>query len=348
MKTCVVGAGSIGGLIGADLVLAGEDVTLIDVDAQLDAIRQEGLTVWSADGEKRVARDVRATDSYREAGKQDLVILAVKAHVIPDVVQDMRALYTPDTVVLTVQNGFPWWYFQRHGGALDGWRLSSLDPDGRIAAHLEAERIVGCVAYPAAALERPGVIRHLYGRSFPVGELDGSDTQRLHTITDLFARAGYKSWVLEDVRAELWLKLVGVLAFNPISALTHATMGEICENPETRALVIELMTEAQAVAAALGITLRVPLERRLRGAERVGQHRTSMLQDVQAGRSLEVEALLGSVIQVGQKVGVPTPRIQALYACAKLLDQTLMRRGAGIGPLTEGPRYRPLGGITIA
>ena len=336
MKTCVVGAGAIGGLIGADLALAGEDVTLIDVNAQLDAIRREGLTIRSADREERVARDVRATDSFREAGEQDLVILAVKAQVIRDVVQDMRALYTPDTVVLTLQNGLPWWYFLRHGGPLDGWGLACLDPDGRIAAHLEPERIVGCVAYPAAALERPGVIRHLYGRSFPVGELDGADTERLQAITNRFSRAGYKSWVLDDVRAELWLKLVGVLAFNPISALTHSTMGEICENPETRTLVTELMTEAQSVAEALGITLRVPLERRLRGAAKVGQHRTSMLQDVEAGRSLEVEALLGSVIEVGRKVGVPTPRIEALYAYTKLLDQTLIRRDAGIG--SPGPR----------
>lgn len=338
MKTCVVGAGAIGGLIGADLALAGEDVTLIDVDAQLDAIRREGLTVRSADRKERVARDVRATDSFGEAGEQDLVILAVKAQVIPDVVQDMRALYATDTVVLTVQNGLPWWYFQRHGGPLDGRRLACLDPDGRIAAHLEPERIVGCVAYPAAALERPGVIRHLYGHSFPVGELDGAHTERLQAITDLFSRAGYKSWVLDDVRAELWLKLVGVLAFNPISALTHATMGEICEHPATRTLVVELMTEAQSVAAALGVTLRVPLERRLRGAEQVGQHRTSMLQDVEAGRSIEVEALLGSVIEVGRKIGVPTPRIQALYAYTQLLEQTLVRRGAGIGPLPEGRR----------
>lgn len=336
MKTCVVGAGAIGGLMGADLALAGEEVTLIDVGEHLDAIRRDGLKVRSYDGEERVIRDFRATDSFQKAGEHDLVILAVKAQVIPDVVQDMRSLYGPDTVVLTVQNGLPWWYFQRHGGELDGWRLNSLDADGRIATHVEPQRIVGCIAYPAAALERPGVIRHLYGHSYPVGELDGADTDRLQTITKLFERAGYKSWVLDDVRSELWLKLVGVLAFNPISALTHATMGEICGHREVRALVIELMTEAQSVAEALGVTLRVPLERRLRGAEKVGEHRTSMLQDVESGRSLEAEALLGSVIEVGRKVGVPTPHIGFLYACTKLLDQTLARRGTGIGPALEG------------
>ena len=337
MKTCVVGVGAIGGLIGTDLALAGEDVTLIDIGPQLDAIRREGLTVLSADGEERVADDIRATDSFRDAGKQDVVFLAVKAHVIEHVVEDMRALFTPDTVVLTLQNGLPWWYFQRHGGDREGWRLTSLDPVGRIAANLEPERIIGCVAYPAASLERPGVIRHLYGRSFPVGELDGHDTQRLRSIIELFTRLGYKSAVLDDLRAEIWLKLVGVLAFNPISALTHATMAEISETPETRALVIELMQEAQTVAAALGITFRVPLERRLRGAERVGHHKTSMLQDVEAGRSLEVEALLGSVIEVGRRLRVPTPRIDALYGCAKLLDMTLTRRKTGIRVLEADP-----------
>lgn len=337
MKICVVGAGAIGGLMGADLAVAGEDVTLIDVGEHLDAIRDAGIKIRTPDLKERVVRDVRATDSFREAGKHDLVILAVKAQVIRDVVQEMRALYAPDTVVLTVQNGLPWWYFQRHGGALDGWRVSSLDPDGRIAAHLEPERIIGCIAYPAAALQSPGVIQHLYGHSFPAGELDGADTDRLRTIVNLLQGAGYKSWALDDVRSELWLKLVGVLAFNAISALTRATMGEICEHPETRALVLELMTEGQSVAEALGITLRVPLERRLRGAEKVGQHRTSMLQDVETGRPLEVEALLGSVIEVGRKVGVPTPHIETLYAYVKLLDQTLVRRRPGGGPAPGGP-----------
>jgi 2-dehydropantoate 2-reductase len=329
MKICVVGAGAIGGLVGADLALAGEDVTLIDVGPQLEAIRRGGLTVLSADGDRHVD-DLRATDSCREAGEQDLVILALKAHVIRDVAEEMRALYGPDTVVLTMQNGLPWWYFQRHGGELDGWRLESLDPDGRLAAQIEPERILGCVSYPASAIERPGVIRHLYGDRFPVGELDGVETERARGVSGVFEAAGYKSYILDDIRAEIWLKAVGVLAFNAISALTRATMAEICRHPPSRELTMRLMREAEAVAEGLGVAMRVPLERRLAGAERVGEHKTSTLQDVENGRSLEVEALIGSVVEVGARLGVSMPAIETVYAAVTLLDETLRRRSGGI------------------
>jgi 2-dehydropantoate 2-reductase len=329
MRISVVGAGAIGGLVGVDLALAGEDVTLIDIGPQLEAIRRDGLTVLSADGERHIDH-IRATDSCQEAGEQDLVILALKAHVIRDVAEEMRALYGGDTVVLTMQNGLPWWYFQRHGGELEGWRLESLDPDGRLAANIEAERILGCVSYPASAIERPGVIRHLYGDRFPVGELDGIETERAREISGVFERAGYKSYILDDIRAEIWLKAVGVLAFNGISALTHATMAEICRYPPSRDLAMRVMREAEAVAERLGVTMRVPLERRLAGAERVGEHKTSTLQDVEAGRPLEVEALIGSVVEVGTRLDVPTPAIEAIYASVKLLDETLRRRGVGV------------------
>lgn len=329
MKICVVGAGAIGGLVGADLALVGQDVTLIDVGPQLEAIRRRGLTILSADGERHVD-DLRATDSFERAGEQDLVILALKAHVIRDVAEEMRALYGPHTIVLTMQNGLPWWYFQRHGGELEGWRLESLDPDGRLSAHIEPERILGCVSYPASAIERPGVIRHLYGNRFPVGELDGAGTERVRQVVSVFESAGYKSYPLEDIRAEIWLKLVGVLAFNAISALTHATMGEICRYPPSRELALRLMREAEAVAGGLGVAMRVPLERRLAGAEKVGEHKTSTLQDVESGRSLEVEALIGSVVEVGARLGIPTPSIEAVYASVKLLDETLRVRGGGI------------------
>jgi 2-dehydropantoate 2-reductase len=331
MRICVVGAGAIGGLLGADLALAGRDPTIVEVGAQLEAIQEGGLEIRSGDGDRRVAHGLRATDSFEEAGPQDLVVLAVKSQVIPRIADRLPALLGSDTTVVTVQNGLPWWYFQRHGGPLEGLRLDTVDPGGRVTEAVAPERIVGCIAYPAALLERPGVVRHLYGRSFPVGELDGSDTARLQALRGLFADAGYKSWTLDDVRAELWLKLVGVLAFNPISALTHATMGEICSEPEARAVVVELMREAESVASALGVTLRVSVERRLEGAARVGDHRTSMLQDVEAGRSLEVDALLGAVLEVGREVGVSTPRIESLYAYTRLLDHTLARRGTGIG-----------------
>jgi len=328
VRICVVGAGAIGGLVGAQLAHAGESVTLVDIGAQLAALRRDGLTVIAPHGETRVVRGLACTDSFEEAGEQDLVLLAVKAQRIAEVAEPMRALLGPETAVVTLQNGLPWWYFHRHGGEMDGWRLESLDPDGRIERHLEPGRILGCVAYPAAALERPGVIRHLYGDRFPVGEPNGEPSGRARAVAELFVRAGFRSAVLDDVRAELWLKAVGAVAFNPISALARATMAGICRHPATRALAVELMAEAESVAARLGVTLRVPVARRLSGAEKVGEHKTSMLQDVEAGRSLEVEAILGSVIEVGRRLGVATPRLDTIYACCRLLDESLAAQRA--------------------
>jgi 2-dehydropantoate 2-reductase len=321
MRICVVGTGAIGGLVGAGLTRTGEDVTLVDVGPRLEAMRRDGLTVLRGAEQPRVVREVRFTDSVEEAGAQDVVILGLKAHAIAEVAETLPTLFGPDTVVVTLQNGIPWWYFQRHGGELDGWRLNSVDPDGRIAEHIEPERIIGCVAYPAAAVERPGVIRHVYGRRLPVGELDGRNTERARAVAELFARGGFDSMVVDDIRAEIWLKAVGVLAFNSISALSRATMAQICAHAATRRLAMELMAEAEAVAEALGVRLRVPIERRLSGAEKVGDHRTSMLQDVEAGRRLEVEALVGSVVEIGHKLGVPTPFIEEINACVQLLDE---------------------------
>lgn len=319
----MVGAGAIGGLIAADLVLAGKDVTVVDAGEELRAIRSHGITIRTPQGDERRAADVRATGRFDEPGAQDLVILAVKAHVIDRVAEPMRDLFGPDTVVLTLQNGLPWWYFQRHGGEMDGVSLESLDPTGRIAASIEPERIIGCVAYPAASLEEPGVVRHLHGRTFPIGELDGRESDRARRIADLFESAGYSSSVIPDIRAEIWLKLVGVLAFNCMSALTRSTMAEMCADERASGLAVELMRECEAVAARLGITLRVPIERRLAGAARVGHHRTSMLQDVEAGRPMEVEAIIGSTRELAGRLGVETPRIDAIDACVRLLDERI-------------------------
>ena len=325
----MVGAGAIGGLLAADLVLAGEDVTVIDTGEQLRSIRSRGITIRDRDGAVRRAADVRATDRFDEPGPQDLVILAVKAHVIERVAAPLRDLLGPDTVVVTLQNGLPWWYFQRHGGDFEGLALECLDPLGRIAANIEPRRIVGCVAYPAASLEGPGVVRHLYGRKLPVGELDGAETPRARRIVDLLGSAGYSSDVIPDIRAEIWLKLVGVLAFNCVSALTHSTMAEVCGNPDGAAVVLELMRECESVARGIGVELRVPLERRLEGAARVGHHRTSMLQDVEAGRPMEVEAIIGSTRELARRLGVATPRIDAVDACVRLVDERL-RAGVAI------------------
>ncbi|TDI56901.1 MAG: 2-dehydropantoate 2-reductase [Alphaproteobacteria bacterium] len=325
MRICVVGAGAIGGLMGAKLALSGQEVTLIDQGAHLAAIKENGLKLVMEDGAELLAKDLKATDSFDEAGTQDMVILALKAHQIEAVAPKLPALFDADTSIVTVQNGLPWWYFQRHGGEFDGRRLETLDPTGVIEANIEAERIIGCVVYPAAAVIEPGVIHHVEGDRFPVGELDGSESERAKTLCQTLIDAGFRSRVVEDIRSEIWLKAWGNLSFNPISALTHATLLDICRFPEARTLAANMMKEAQEIAEKLGIEFRHTIERRIEGAEAVGAHKTSMLQDVEARRSLEVEALIGAVIELARLTNTPSPSIDAVCACVKLLDKTLMR-----------------------
>ena len=327
MKVCIVGAGSIGGLLGVKLALAGEEVSLIARGPHLAAIRDNGLHLTMNDGAEHHAPGLLATADMRACGPQDLVVLAVKAHQIAPVVDEVGTLFGPDTMVLTTQNGLPWWYFQRHGGPHDGRVLRSLDPQGVITAGIEARRVIGCIAYPAAEISRPGVIRHIEGIRFPVGELDGSESDRVQRIASTLINAGFKSPVLPDIRSEIWLKAWGNLSFNPVSALTHATLDVICRFTPSRTLVATMMTEAQAVAEKLDITIRVPLERRIAGAERVGRHKTSMLQDVEAGKGLETEALIGAVVELGEITETPTPTISAIYAATQLLAHVMEREG---------------------
>jgi 2-dehydropantoate 2-reductase len=325
MNICIVGAGAIGGMLGARLALAGEKVTFIEKNREhADAIRTNGLRV-EADGEAIVAKDVAVTDSFAEAGRQDLVIIAVKAHQIPLLLPDLRTLFGPDTMVMTVQNGVPWWYFYGNGGPYEGRTIAAVDPDGFIDKHIERERIVGCIVYPAGEVIAPGVIHVVEGNRFSVGELDGSKTERIEALAQMLIRAGFKSFVLEDIRAEIWLKLWGNLSFNPISALTHATLAGICRNPQTRELAAAMMSEAQQIGEKLGIQFRHTIEKRIAGAEAVGEHKTSMLQDVEAGRPLEIDALVGAVVELGKLTETPTPHIDAVYACVSLLNASLSR-----------------------
>lgn len=323
MKVCVVGAGAIGGMVGVRLALAGADVTLIARGAHLDAIKRDGLKLIMNDGSEHVASDVKATSDMREVGHQDLVILALKAHQIAPVVDEICSLFGPGSVVLTMQNGIPWWYFQRHGGPFEGHVIKSLDPHGYLSKRVEPERIIGCIAYPAAEIVRPGVIQHVEGDRFPIGELDGSESSRARAISEMFVNAGFKSPILPDIRSEIWLKAWGNLTFNPISALTHSTLVDICQFSLTRRLAEQMMLEAQRIANKLGITFRVPLEKRIKGAERVGKHKTSMLQDVEAGKQVEVDALVGSIVELGELTETPTPHILSVYALTKLLARTM-------------------------
>jgi 2-dehydropantoate 2-reductase len=323
VKIAVVGAGAIGGYLGARLALAGEDVTFIARGANLAALQANGIKLILEDGTEQLTRNIRAVQKMAEAGAQDVVLLTLKAHQVKDVLPDLRALFGPETMVVTMQNGIPWWYFHKLGGPFDGRVVRSVDPDGAIAATIEVDRVIGSVVYPASELAAPGVVRVIEGNRFTLGELDGSKTPRIEALSQAMIRAGFKSPVSKDIRSEIWLKLWGNLTFNPISALTHATLADICRFPATRELAAGMMREAQAIGEKLGVEFKVSLEKRIAGAEAVGQHKTSMLQDVEQGRPLELDALVGSVVELGRITATPTPTIDAIYACTSLLAQTL-------------------------
>lgn len=323
MKICVVGAGAIGGLVAARMAQANNDVTVIDVGAHLDAIRSDGLTVIAPDGSEETVTRLRAVESYDEAGPQDLVVLAVKTNIVSIVAPKLGPLLKDDSIILPLQNGVPWWYFQRFDCPYENQPVQSVDPGGKIAATIDPNRILGCVVYPAGEIARPGVIKHVEGNRFPVGELDGEKSERAERVAALFNDSGFKSFVLDDIRSEIWLKLWGNLSFNPISALTHATLVDICQFPLTRQLAADMMREAQEVAEHLGASFRLPLEKRIEGAEKVGKHKTSMLQDVEAGRPLEIDAIVSVVVEFGRMTGIDTPAIDAVHALIKLLERTM-------------------------
>lgn len=329
MKILIVGSGAIGGLIGVRLALAGHQTMFLDKPDVIAALQTRGLTLVNRDGSRERIRDLTLLSAQDEIPDTDVVVLAVKAHDIAAVAPLVGRFTDNGVPLLTVQNGIPWWYFQRHGGEFESRHLTSLDPERRIASRIDPNHIIGCVAYPAAESVDMATVRHVEGSGLPVGELTGDGTPRTRDIAEVFQSAGFKSRVLTDIRSEIWLKAWGALSFNPISALTGATMREICENPMTRRLVAAMMQEAQRAAEQLGVHFRVTLERRIEGAERVGEHKTSMLQDREAGRKLEVEAVLGAVCEIGQIVNVETPTIESVYALTRLLDSQISNSHSG-------------------
>ena len=327
MKYAIVGAGAIGGYLGAKLALAGEPVTFIARNKNLEAINAQGFRLLLPDGSTQHARDVRAVQDPAAAGPQDVVLLTTKAHQVRDLLPDLRSLFGPETMVVTMVNGVPWWYFHRLGGPHDGRALTSVDPDGALASSIEAERIIGSIVYPAAELVEPGVVRLVEGNRFSLGELDGQRSPRIEILSRSLMAAGFKAPISRDIRSEIWVKLWGNLSFNPISALTHATLEDICRFPLSRELVARMMSESRTVAEKLGVEFKVSLEQRIAGAESVGAHKTSMLQDVEHGRALELQALVGSVVELARITDTPTPTIDAIYATASLLMKTLADRG---------------------
>jgi 2-dehydropantoate 2-reductase len=327
VKIAVVGAGAIGGFLGVRLARDGQDVTFVARGANLAAIRAGGMTLVSEAGVEEHAAGVAAFERPEDAGPHDVVLLTVKAHQVAAIAAELRHLCHDDTAIVTMQNGIPWWYFHKHGGEHEGRAVRAADPDGAIARHLDPARVIGSVVYPAANLVRPGVVQHVEGNRFSLGELDGSTTPRIQAISAALSHAGFKAPIIRDVRSEIWLKLWGNLSFNPISALTHATLVDLCQFPPTRALSARMMAEAETIAEKLGVAMRISIERRIAGAEKVGAHKTSMLVDIEHGRPIEIDALMGAVIELGELTQTPTPHIGALYACASLLARTLAVSG---------------------
>lgn len=332
MKICIVGAGAIGSMLGAKFALAGHDVTLILRGANLTAVKQNGLRLIEENGNELHTQSIKATSVIAEAGLQDIVILTLKAHQVAAIAAELSALMHAETRIITMQNGIPWWYFHKLPGELgqryEGTCVKAVDPEGIIAKHIDVDRVIGSVVYPASEVTSPGVIKVIEGNRFSLGELDGSDTPSIRAISDVFKGAGFKSPISSDIRSEIWLKLWGNLSFNPISALTHATLEDICVFPATRELAANMMREAQTIGEKLGVQFKVSLEKRINGAQAVGQHKTSMLQDVELGRPIELQALVGSVIELGQITETPTPNIDAVYALASLLANNLQQHKA--------------------
>jgi 2-dehydropantoate 2-reductase len=324
MKIVIAGAGAIGGYIGARLTRAGADVVLFARGAHLQAMQDRGLRVLSPDGDFEVRPELAG--DLAAIGTADLVILGVKAHGLPALAPQLRSLFTKDTVVVSTQNGVPWWYFHGHGGELDGLRLERVDPGGAIAAAIEPRRIIGALPYLATDVVEPGVILHTTGDRITMGEPNGSRSERIEAVAEALIGAGFRCPITTRIRQEIWVKLLGNVAFNPISALTRGTLAEITRHPEVLNLVRTVMTETSAVAAKLDIELPVSIEQRIAGAGRVGAHKTSMLQDYEAGRPMELEAVVGCVIELGERLGISMPSTEAVYACAKLLDEHREKR----------------------
>ena len=323
MKICVVGAGAIGGMLGVKLAAAGHEVSVILRGANLSAVEQNGLTLIEENGNRINIKPAQVSSNIASVGKQDVVILGMKAHQVAPIASQLPELFDSTTRVVTMQNGIPWWYFQKLPGPWAGLPVKSVDPTGEAQQYIDIDRVIGSVVYPASEVIEPGVIKVIEGNRFTLGELDGGDNDSIRAISDAFKNAGFKAPISSDIRSEIWLKLWGNLSFNPISALTHSTLENICTFGPTRDLAAAMMLEAQAIGQRLGVQFKVSLDKRIAGAQAVGQHKTSMLQDVEMGRPMEIQALIASVIELGQITESPTPNITAVHALVSLLGKEL-------------------------
>lgn len=323
LKFLIVGAGAIGAYIGARLARAGFDVTLFARGPHLKAMQEHGVHVKSAEGDFDVRP--RIVGSLDEAGPVDVVFLGVKAHSLPQLAPHLKPVLGPDTTVVSTQNGIPWWYFQGIGEPWDGLRLERIDPGGVISAAIEARRVIGSIVYFSTEISAPGVVQHTDGNRISLGEPNGTRSDRCRRIAEALVASGLRCPITTHLRQEIWVKIMGNASLNPVSALTRATLAQMLRDPEVSNVIRSIMQEVEAVSRKLGIELPVSIEQRMAGAEKVGEHKTSMLQDLEAGRPMELEALVGSVVELGERVGVPVTHTRTVYSCAKLLAQGSIR-----------------------
>jgi len=326
MRFLIAGAGAIGGYIGACMARAGQDVTLFARGPHLRAMQERGLRVLSADGDFET--HPRVVGDLAQAGAMDVIVLAVKAHGLTALAPRVKPLIGENTTVVSTQNGVPWWYFQVGAGEHTGLHLESVDPGGVIGASIDPRRVVGSLVYLGTEIAEPGVIRHTEGNRISLGEPDGSRSERCKAIAEALIQSGLRCPVSTRIRSEMWVKLLGNVAFNPISALTRATLVQMARDPDIGPLVRSIMAEVEAVANRLGVELPISIEQRIAGAEKLGEHKTSMLQDVESGRPMELEPVVGAVVELGARLGIDLPHTRAVYACTKLLEATSAARRA--------------------
>jgi len=317
MKFLVVGAGAIGAYIGALMARAGFDVTLFARGPHLRAMQERGVRVRSVEGDFEARPKVAG--SLEEIGPVDVVFLGVKAHSLPQLAPQLKPVLGAETAVVSMQNGIPWWYFQGFGGEWDGLRLERIDPGGVISSAIEAHRVIGSIVYFSTEIAEPGVVQHTAGDRITLGEPDGSRSERSRKIADALVKSGLRCPVTARIRQEIWVKLLGNASFNPVSALTRATLAQMARDPGVAGVIRSIMQEVEAVSHKLGMELPVSIDQRMAGAEKVGEHKTSMLQDLEAGRPLELEALVGAVVELGERLSLPMTQTRTVYECAKLL-----------------------------
>jgi 2-dehydropantoate 2-reductase len=320
MKFLVAGAGAIGAYMGARMARAGQDVTLFARGPHLRAMQEHGVRVKSVDGDFEAHPKI--AENLERVGPVDVVFLGVKAHGLTQLASQLKPVLGPDTAVVGTQNGIPWWFFQGWGGEHQGMHLERVDPGGSIATAIEPRRVLGSIVYFATDIVEPGVVRHNEGNRISLGEPDGTRSDRSRQIAEALIAAGLRCPVTTRIRQEIWVKILGNVAFNPISALTGATLVQMARDPDVNALVRRIMEETIAVGAKLGLEVPITIDQRIAGAEKVGEHKTSMLQDLEAGRPIELEAVVGAVVELGERLNVPMPHTRAVYACTKLLAQT--------------------------